>query len=122
MAGNRSRKPGSDDESEGFDSSVFRQYNQDMATRGLGFTHRQKVKNARFCPWCGVESLFRDDYEREVHNHAANNPQGVDWICLACGVGFRLTNSFRANLALRLLRDERKRRVSNDGMVSPDTP
>lgn len=79
-----------------------------MSTRGRGFTHRQKPSSARFCPWCGVASLQRDDYLSEHTNH--NNGKGVSFFCLTCGNGFNVQNSFRADLAIRYLRAEAKLR------------
>lgn len=84
-----------------------------MSTRGRGWRQRMQVGFAQFCPWCGVMSLQRDDYRNEMIKEQ-NNPDGVDYVCLTCGRGFRLNNSFRSRLAFRLLREEAGLRPPND--------
>lgn len=63
-------------------------------------------KQAKFCPWCGVRALVRDHWRAE-HDIQESH---IEWICQACGVGFNLAMSNRANFAVRILREHAKLR------------
>lgn len=56
--------------------------------------------SARFCPWCGVSNISRDEYK--------NRNRRVEFICGSCGVGFRLLESTRRQDANHLFTIERK--------------
>ena len=84
-----------------------------MPTRGVGHAHRNQPKMARFCPWCGVEALQRDFWRKEHQIPEAH----IEYICTACGCGFNLSMSNRANYAVRLLREHSKLR---NGCVNTD--
>lgn len=46
-------------------------------------------KNLRFCPWCGTESVHRD--QRPIESKKGKN----DHICTVCGRGFSVGPSLR---------------------------
>ena len=82
-----------------------------MPTRGIGYAFRQRPAQARFCPWCGVESLERDQYKRDRHSHGVGNGGcHPEFTCRTCGSGFELRNSNRADQAVALLRAESRLR------------
>lgn len=72
-------------------------------------------ENVRFCPKCGVDSLERD-YHRQAlpklgggGEKGTSQTDGTEWICLTCGLGFKIKKSTRWHLAEELFRSERKR-------------
>lgn len=69
--------------------------------------------SARFCPWCGTESLKRDDYHlTHPSNRQKPNPTSVppEYVCLTCSVGFRLSASRRHEAANDLFAEHRRMR------------
>lgn len=62
-----------------------------------------QLRKVRFCPWCGVGNLSRDD---------DFNPDGKkpcpSFLCNACGKGFTVNTSSRAQYAQRLIAEERR--------------
>jgi hypothetical protein len=71
---------------------------------------RGKLHLAKFCPWCGTEAPVRDHFE------GAPN-QRVEFVCLSCGVGYRLLESTRRNAAANLFRQQRKIRQPESARV-----
>lgn len=72
---------------------------------------------ARFCPWCGSESIRRDDYhlshptKRQQKNPTCPPPE---FVCSSCGTGFRLSASRRHSDANDLFAMHRKMRNGRD--------
>ena len=71
----------------------------------------EQLKNEiRFCPKCGVESVERDRYGEE-----RTPPKfACEWICLACGLGFRVERSTRAAVAMQMSKEMRKSRPPDE--------
>lgn len=63
---------------------------------------RGNYKDCRFCPKCGVETLERDRYME------AKNCPHAEYLCRLCGFGFRIGQSARVTLALKLFREHRQ--------------
>jgi hypothetical protein len=70
-----------------------------MPTHGQQYERR--LKNARFCPWCGTNSLVRDQFGDWENKLPA-------FICSVCHAGFTLSRSPRAEFALELFGRERR--------------
>lgn len=65
-----------------------------------------KLGKARFCPWCGTDSLVRDTFSGDTqaeHTH-------VSYVCAVCCTGFSLRNSPRAMFVNRMYALDRKQR------------
>lgn len=60
---------------------------------------------ARFCPWCGTESLMRDYFNQSETHHANSH---VSFICTSCNRGFSINNSPRVMFAHRMIASERR--------------
>lgn len=76
---------------------------------------RHLYTEARFCPLCGCESLERDQYRKEHGKVSRDGRQSYDFqspefLCNACGFGFRLTPSLRHEHALVLFKQHREMR------------
>jgi len=71
--------------------------------------------SARFCPWCGTETLERDEYQRE-HGRVSRDGRpayefGIpEYVCRICGAGFKLGPSMRHAHAVALFAEHRKMR------------
>ena len=61
----------------------------------------QRLKAAKFCPWCGTQTLERDKFG----DNWADKPPS--FICTACRAGFTLTRSPRTEFAIELFSRER---------------
>lgn len=66
-----------------------------------------------FCPSCGVQNIERDRYryENEPDRKFRGRPE---FLCLACGFGFLLAPSKRAESANIIFKSQRKLREPND--------
>lgn len=62
---------------------------------------RGKLHKARFCPWCGLDRIERDNYANPDHSK-------VEFVCLSCGACFRLMEGSRRLAAARIFAQERK--------------
>jgi hypothetical protein len=62
-----------------------------------------ELRKVRFCPWCGVANLTRDDQ----FNPAGKNPC-PSFLCNACNRGFIVSPSPRVQYAQRMIADERR--------------
>lgn len=63
------------------------------------------LKNCRFCPKCGVESLDRDEYR------SGRTKTGYpEFVCRTCGFAFRIHPSKRVEMADALFKDHRRMR------------
>lgn len=81
-----------------------------MPTRGRSFAGT--IKSVRFCPWCGVSNLSRDD----GFNPARQNkrPGCPSFICNACLRGFTVGHSPRAQFAAHMIGEDRRQRPPGD--------
>jgi hypothetical protein len=63
-----------------------------------------KLRNVKFCPWCGCETLDRDQFcdEGEFQHKAP-----AFW-CRSCLRGFSIDHSARVYYALNLLKFEKQ--------------
>ena len=73
--------------------------------REKGDTWHLQLKRVRFCPWCGVANLSRDD----DFNPAGKGPCPA-FLCNACGKGFTLNASPRTQYAQRLIAEDRRKK------------
>lgn len=76
---------------------------------------KRAFNNAVFCPFCGTETLDRDDYRREHGKCSANGRssyeyESPEYICRLCGIGFKLSASLRHEHARTLFAEHRKMR------------
>ena len=72
---------------------------------------REQMKNEiRFCPRCGVQSIERDRYGEQRDPPKFH----CEWLCLACGLGFRVDRSTRANVAMGMAKSMRKSRPPDE--------
>jgi len=69
-----------------------------------------KFAAARFCPFCGVESLDRDTYGETLTPRRNKN----EFACRSCGMGFMLTPSLRYQAASGLAKSHRASNFVND--------
>ena len=76
-------------------------------------SHKGAYSGLRFCPKCGVESLEFDRYRP-----TCDKPE---YICKTCGLGFRILESARVQMANQLFKQHRTMRVGKiyEG-VSPE--
>jgi hypothetical protein len=80
----------------------------------------KKYRDARFCPSCGCESLTRDRYRDEVNDRPVQDGRnsfayGVpEFVCGACGFGFRLGPSLRTEHANTMFKEHRKMRPPDE--------
>lgn len=65
-----------------------------------------KLGKARFCPWCGTDSLVRDLFTVDTKSHHTH----VSFICTVCCAGFSMRESPRAKFVNRMYALERKQR------------
>lgn len=80
----------------------------------MAVMRQRKFASAKFCPFCGTETLIRDEYrsEGETDSKAAHYGRSAypEWICSICNVGFKLSPSRRHEHALALFKEHRKMR------------
>ncbi len=71
------------------------------------------VDNIHFCPFCGVATLTRDNYQKERPREPGKvaESHNVEFICETCLRGFRICASTRETIAQQLFADHRKMRV-----------
>lgn len=74
-------------------------------SRAKGDTWQLQLRKVKFCPWCGVSKLVRDD----DFNPAGKGPC-PSFLCYACGKGFTLNASPRVQYAQMLIAAERRNR------------
>lgn len=82
---------------------------------------RRAFSDLRYCPFCGLERLERDNWRQE-HPRAGrggrpkardvNRSLPPDWICTSCGMGFKVGPSPRWEAAMTLFQEQRKLRVN----------
>jgi len=78
-----------------------------MPTRGR--RHSGTIKAVRFCPWCGVENISRDDSFNPANKRGVG--LGVpSFICNACCRGFTVGHSPRAQYAAHMIGEDRRLR------------
>lgn len=76
---------------------------EEASTEEAGVSHTRGVlRLAKFCPWCGVANIERD--------YSRGRKTLVEFICKACGVGWRLDLSRRVMSANHLLHESRRQR------------
>ncbi len=74
---------------------------------------RGVLHTARFCPWCGTDNIERDYYKTKDMRASV-----VEFVCLVCGVGWRLSESRRRQHANYLQAQERAQRIPTNGKES----
>lgn len=75
-------------------------------TREGGDVWHLQLRKVRFCPWCGVASLVRDD-DFNPASGAKQKPCPA-FLCNACGKGFTVGTSPRVQYAQRMIADDRR--------------
>lgn len=85
-----------------------------LPRRGKRFS--DSVRDVKFCPWCGIENLIKDEF-----NPAAKKANGEyrktdlhAWICNACHRGFVVRPSPRAEFARHMMREDTRQRGRSD--------
>jgi hypothetical protein len=73
---------------------------------------RRAISAARFCPWCGVDSLMRHG-NADKGKTSADDHRGVEFWCTTCGSSFKLDRSNRYRQAVELQTDHRRLRVNS---------
>jgi hypothetical protein len=73
-------------------------------SRAKGDIWQLQLRKVQFCPWCGVASLNRDD----EFNPASKQQPCPAFLCGACGKGFTVHLSPRAQYALRMIAEDRR--------------
>lgn len=66
-----------------------------------------KLGRARYCPWCGTQTLERDRFNQNDTHHADSH---ISYLCTTCQTGFSLYNSPRVMFAHRMFADDRQLR------------
>ena len=78
-------------------------------------SERPRYRDARFCPYCGAESLDRDRYGETLTKPRYKN----EFSCRACGVGIQISPSLRTQTANALAKSHRELRPPQDPKPRP---
>jgi hypothetical protein len=77
--------------------------------------NHRNYSGIEFCPNCGCKSIERDTYRKDTTGKGVDLPP--EFLCSACGFGFKVSPSFRHQQAQLIFKRHRQLRMGTKDIL-----